>query len=270
MNNLITVSILSMAGLCVFFAGVLAIADKKLYVQEDPRLDKINRLLPGVNCGACGCLSCHDFAEHIIKEGAPPDRCRVASEESRKEICKLVGRELTAHVPKALLVHCAAETKDKKMEGEYRGIQTCSAAQLVFGKGMWCEYGCMGFGDCVRVCPFGALHMEKGLPRVDAKKCTACGLCVKACPRKIISLEKKIRETLFYVACSSHDMALRTRQICTVGCIACGICERLSPEEFFKVKDNLSYPDYSKQSKQKEVETILAKCPTKAIKAYGI
>ncbi len=266
MNNLMLSSVLSMAGLAVLFASVLAFADKKLKVKEDPRVDEINHLLPGLNCGGCGFLSCHDLAEHIVKEGADPARCHVISNENREKLFEIVGAEAAAAYPKVPLVHCAARSENKEPVAEYSGTRTCRSADLAFGGGMRCEYGCTGFGDCVDACPFGALRMENGLPEVDMQKCTSCGKCVAACPRDIISLQEKKHEKLFYVACSSRDGAPRVREICPVGCIACGICEKLSPEGFFKVTDNLSHPDYSKQDRREEIEKLRAKCPTKVIK----
>ncbi|MFH1846131.1 MAG: RnfABCDGE type electron transport complex subunit B [Candidatus Omnitrophota bacterium] len=266
MDNLILASVLSMTGLAIIFAAVLAFADKKLRVEEDPRVDKINHLLPGLNCGACGFLSCHDFAEHIVFENADPGKCRVLDAETREELFKLIGREGANLYPKIPVIHCAAGSENKKIMADYKGIKTCLAADLIFGGGMQCEYGCMGLGDCVRECPFDALTMKDGLPLVDQEKCTGCGKCEKACPRNIIKIEEKKHKKLFYVACSSHDNALRVRQVCGVGCIACGICEKLSPEGFFKVTENLSYADYSKQDKQEEVEILSMKCPTKVIK----
>lgn len=255
-----------MAGMSVLFASILGFADKKLKVKEDPRVNEINRLLPGLNCGACGYMSCHDFAEHIVSDGADPGKCRVITEEHREELFKITGAEEKAAYPVIALVHCAARSEDKKIECEYKGVRTCRAADIVFGGGMRCEYGCTGFGDCVGVCPFDAIHMENGLPEVDPEKCTGCGKCAEACPRDLISIQEKAQEKLFYVACSSHDDAPRVRQICPVGCIACGICEKLPPEGSFKVTDNLSRADHSKQGKQEEVRAIAGKCPTKVIK----
>jgi len=255
-----------MAGLAIAFAAVLSFADRKLRVEEDPRVDQINKLLPGVNCGACGCLSCHDFAEHIVNEGMDPGKCRVIHEETREELYKLTGGEGGDRYPRIPLVRCAAETANKTPEAEYRGIKTCGAANLMFGGGMKCEYGCMGFGDCANVCPFGALEMVDGLPRLDQEKCTGCAKCVAACPRSIIDMQDKKNAELFYVACSSRDNTLRTRQVCAVGCIACGICEKLSPKGLFKVEDNLSIEDLSKQDDREECAVLAGKCPTKVIK----
>jgi ferredoxin len=203
---------------------------------------------------------------HIIAEGADPGKCRVIDEETRKKIFEAVGAEETTIYPRLPLVHCAAEWDHKKTEAEYKGIKTCRAADLIAGGGMQCEYGCLGYDDCTEVCPFDALHMENGLPRVDTEKCTGCGKCAEACPRDIIKMEDKKYKKLFYVACSSYDDMMRVRQICSVGCIACGICEKLSQGALFKVTDNLAKANYSKQKKQKEFENIQTKCPTKVIK----
>jgi len=266
MNNLMILSVLSMAVLSIFFAGVLAFADKKLKVRENPKIGEINSLLPGVNCGACGFLSCHDFAEHIVTEGADIGKCRVVSEETREELFKMMGEAESKCYPKIALIHCAARTEDKKIVAEYEGVKTCSGANLVFGGGLACEYGCLGLGDCAVVCPFDAIRVEGALAKVDADKCTGCGKCVDACPRGIIKLEEKRFEKLFYVACKSQDTIMRTREVCPVGCIACGICEKLDAAGYFEVKDNLSRPDYAKQDNPGKIETIKDKCPTKVIK----
>ena len=266
MNNLMILSVLCMAGLAIFFAGILAFADKKLKVAEDPKIEEINSLLPGVNCGACGFLSCHDFAEHIVTEGADPGKCRVVQEETRKKLFELTGEEKTERYPRIALIHCAARTENKKMTADYNGVKTCSGANLVFGGGLACKYGCMALGDCERVCHFGAIRMEEGLAVVDPDKCTGCGKCVSACPRGIIILEEKRFEKLFYVACTSRDAMMRTREVCSVGCIACGICVKLDAAGYFEVKDNLSKADYAKQDNPEKIEKIKDKCPTKVIK----
>jgi len=266
MNNLMILSISSMAVLAVFFAGVLAFADKKLKVEEDPKIEELNNLLPGVNCGACGFLSCHDFAEHIVTEGADIGKCRVVSEETREKLFELMGEDETERYPQLALVRCAARTGDKKITADYRGAKTCSGANLVFGAEMACKYGCLGLGDCARVCPFNAIRMEGALAKVDSDKCTGCGKCIDTCPRGIIKLEEKRREKLFYVACRSHDNMMRTREVCSVGCIACGICVKLDPAGYFEVKNNLSKANYLKQDNPEKIEIIKEKCPTKVIK----
>lgn len=266
MENLVITSVISMVFLAVFFAVVLAFADKKFKVQEDPRVVGVYGFLPHVNCGACGYLSCHDFAERIIKEGESPLKCRVLGEEAREGLLNYLGHDSGETFPHVPLVRCSARCANKPSSAEYLGIRTCRGAAVSFSGGMECEYGCMGFGDCVKACPFGALEIVDGLPEVDQAKCTGCGKCALACPKGIITIAEKRNEKVFYVACSTHDGALRVRKICAVGCIACGICEKISKEGFFSVKNNLSREDLSKQARQEEVAAVAAKCPTKVIK----
>lgn len=266
------VSVVSMAGLAIVFAGMLAFADRKLKVEEDPLIDEANHLLPGLNCGGCGYAGCHAFAEAMVAEGASPSKCPVMHEDSREKLFALLGEDEETSHPRLPFVRCAAEKENKEPIADYVGIRTCRSAKLAFGGGMQCEYGCMGFGDCTKVCPFDAFHMEKGLPRVDQEKCTGCGKCAEACPRDVIVMKEKAHEKAFYVACCSHDDALRVRQICGVGCIGCGICAKLSQKGFFAVENNLATADHTKQLKEEfvfeipEVETLKDKCPTKVIK----
>ncbi|MCK5836619.1 MAG: RnfABCDGE type electron transport complex subunit B [Desulfobacula sp.] len=267
MGNLILMAVLSMVSLAVFFAAVLAFADKKLKVEEDPRIVEAYDCLPHANCGACGYVSCHDFAEHLITSGEDPLKCRVLGEDAKEKLLGYLGHEGGESFSYFPLIRCSAKAANKPSFADYRGIQTCRGASLVFSGGMECEYGCMGLGDCAAACSFQALAIVDGLPVVDLSKCTGCGKCESACPKGIITMAEKRHEKLYYVACSNHDGVLRSRQICGVGCIACGICEKISQEGFFAVKDNLSMEDITKQAKQEEVGMVAAKCPTKVIKA---
>lgn len=270
MNNIMITAIISMASLAAAFAIVLGLAHKKLKVEEDPRIGKISGILPGVNCGACGYLSCHDFAEHIVAEGADPAKCRILGEEESEALHDIMGSEKDASSVRAFpVVRCAAGADKRKTEGRYEGLASCSAAQQIFGGGLMCRFGCMGFGDCVQACPFGALRMSDGLPEVIEEKCTSCGKCVAACPRGLIEMVPKKNEQLFYVACSSTDDGLTVRSVCGTGCIACGICEKLSQKEKFAIERSLAREKIEAQGNAEELEKIRTKCPTKVIKRSG-
>lgn len=103
-----------------------------------------------------------------------------------------------------------------------------------------CHEGCLGAGDCISVCKFGAIKIgEKGAAEVIYEKCKGCGMCVKACPQSLIELAPEIN--YFFVSCSNCDKGPLARKSCSSSCIACGICERNCPADAISVRDNCAY-----------------------------
>lgn len=70
-----------------FICGVgLAFASYKLTVKEDPRIAEVSKLLPGVNCGACGYAGCHALAEAIVKGDCQKlSACKVGKKDKNFE-----------------------------------------------------------------------------------------------------------------------------------------------------------------------------------------
>ncbi|MEA3305538.1 MAG: RnfABCDGE type electron transport complex subunit B [Candidatus Omnitrophota bacterium] len=262
---MVIASILTMVGLGVFFAGVLAAANQKLKVKENPEVEELSGKLPGLNCGACGFPSCHEFAKGIVehKEAAVNSTCRAGGPEAIELVSKIAGIKKEP-AKKVAVVFCGAKDKDKTRKAVYKGIKTCRSADIIFGSGMYCEYGCIGFGDCAAACPFDAIKMVDGLPVVDASKCTACGKCLEACPRGIIELMPYDVDNLVITACKSRDAGAFVRKACSVGCIACKICERLSGGVFV-VEDNLSKMKVKRMKENVNWDEIIKKCPTNTI-----
>ena len=64
-----------MMGVASFFGLVLATANRYLRVEEDPRTEIVEGMLPGTNCGACGQPGCHAFAEALVTNVAVPGQC---------------------------------------------------------------------------------------------------------------------------------------------------------------------------------------------------
>ncbi len=257
----ILIPILSLGALGLLFGMGLAIASKKLAVETDPRLDKIVGLLPGANCGACGGAGCFGFAESILSGKTKIDACRVADDKIKEQIAQALGRKLEKRIKSVAVLRCngGIKVKDRFL---YQGIEDCVAANLALAGQKECVWGCLGFGDCERVCPFDAIKMSgEGLPIVDANKCKACNKCVLACPKKLFSLVPVTHPV--YVACSSHDLGKDVMAACPVGCIACKKCEKACPVDAIHVIDNLAVIGYDKCiSCGKCVEV----CPTKCIK----
>jgi electron transport complex protein RnfB len=242
------------------FGIILAVAGKKLAVQEDPRVDTVYNILPHANCGACGFPSCIEFAKAVVKDPAHGNKCRVGGKVTAEQIGNIlhVALEATEKLTVRLLCTGGKKCKDKF---EYRGVKTCKNAVLVSEGHKACVYGCVGFGDCVSVCEFGALHIgENDIPVVDHNKCTACGKCVSICPRKLFALAPVSKKS--YVACSSHYGAKEVVQKCSIGCISCGICEKSCPEKAIKIENNLASIKYE-NCKNKYV--CVDKCPRKVI-----
>ena len=226
--TLLIIALATMGGLGFIFAGGLAIADKKLRVEENPLIGKINEVLPNANCGACGKAGCYDFAVSVVNGKSEPNGCPVGGEETAQEVAMLLGIEAgtaSKMVPRVLCRGGNAEAVKKMVD--YYGPLSCSAMDLVSGGDKMCYYGCLGGGDCVEACPFGAMVMtDDGLPTVVEELCTGCSLCVAACPRNIIEMHPIERNT--FVFCKSHDDPKTSKSVCSVSCLGCGICARKS------------------------------------------
>lgn len=256
----ILIPVAAMAALGLVFGAGLAYALKIFKIDIDPAMFKILSFLPGSNCGACGKAGCAGFAEALQKGEAMPAGCVVSNEEARRSIAELLGiaHKLKVKTVATMLCNGGTRARDKFV---YRGIETCKAATLVFGGHKACSFGCLGFGDCVRVCPFDAITIGlDSLPVVDEKKCTACGNCVKVCPKFLYVLS--VPECRYYVKCSSKDPGAVTAKACKAGCIACFKCEKACPVGAAKVGSNLSRID---PGKCQNIGKCFEVCPTKVI-----
>lgn len=259
------ISILSMTGLGLFFASVLAFVNQKLKVKEDPMVEKIEKALPGVNCGACGFASCRQYAETLAKEETSPNQCKVDPEEVLARLSDILSVKLEKKVNEIAVLHCGADTSARKKKAVYKGIKTCVAAHNMFGGEISCEYGCLGYEDCMKACPFDAITVVNGLAEINKDKCVACGKCLNACPRNLITLEKIDSENFIYVTCNNQDMGSETREVCSAGCIACGICRKLTGGAFY-IENNLARVRYDKVKDIVNSEEVVNKCPTRCIR----
>ncbi len=235
---------------------------RKFAVEVDPRVQRISEILPQANCGACGAPGCSHFAEGVVRGEYPVTGCVVGGTETANEIAKILGIEAGEVVPRVAVVRCVGDREKAPRRAEYDGIEDCKAAHILGGdKG--CEYGCLGMGSCVRVCPFDAIKMgEKGLPVVNEDKCTGCGKCAEVCPRSIIEIIPRTQK--IYLACMSLEKAKDVMSVCSVGCIGCGLCARVAPEGVVEMQEGLPILHYDKVSSPDELQEMVEKCPKKS------
>lgn len=245
----------------MLLAIMLIIANKKLYVYEDPRIDQVEDMLPHANCGACGFPGCRPFAEALVKEVVLPGKCTVSSEEGREKIASFLGVDLGLEDKRVARLACAGGINVARNKANYSGIETCRAASLVSGGGKGCFWGCLGLADCERVCDFDAIQMnEFNIPVVDEDKCTACGDCVEICPKDLFSLHSATER--LWVACKNLEQGDAVLEDCEVGCTACGKCEMDAPGNLIKIIDNIPVIDYSLNH---QTRVPIERCPTGAI-----
>jgi RnfABCDGE-type electron transport complex B subunit len=258
---LILTAVAAISGLTILLATALVLANKKLYVYEDPRIDVVEEMLPHANCGACGFPGCRPFAEALTQGQALPGKCTVGSDEERAAIATFLGVDVGAEEKLVARLACAGGTNVARNHARYHGEQSCRAAAKVAGGGKGCFWGCLGLGDCDVVCDFDAIHMNaQNLPVVDEAKCTACGDCVDVCPKDLFSL-RKLSQRL-WVACSSQEAGDELLEDCEVACTTCGRCEMDAPKGLISMRRNLPVVDYSRPH---ETRTPIERCPTGAI-----
>jgi Na+-translocating ferredoxin:NAD+ oxidoreductase subunit B len=249
-------------GLIALAIGLLlGIAGEKFKVEVDEKELIVRDLLPGNNCGACGFAGCDALAKAIASGDASNMACPVNTSENNNKIGEVMGVSGEATEREVAFVKCAGTCDKTKVKYNYFGIQDCKKAVLAPGKGgKKCEYGCMGYGSCVKVCEFDAIHIVEGIALVDKEKCKACKLCVAQCPNNLIEMIPY--KATQVVRCSSKDKGKDVKAACSIGCIGCKICERQCEFDAIKVIDNLAYID---QSKCTGCNKCAEKCPTKVI-----
>ena len=257
----IFIPILTLGLLTLALAGLIAVANKKLYVYEDPRIDQVEDMLPHANCGACGFPGCRPFAEALVAGQILPGKCSVSSDDGRAAIASFLGVALGAEEKRVARLACNGGMNVAINQAYYKGVSTCQAATLISGGGKACSWGCLGYGDCEVVCDFDAISMnEFGIPVVDVEKCTACGDCVEACPKGLFSIHP-ISHRL-WVACKSLEAGDEVLDVCDVGCTACGKCAMDAEDNMITMVKNLPVINYSKNHKTQDP---IQRCPTGAI-----
>lgn len=160
MTEIILYSISTLVAIGTVVGVGLSFAAKRFKVVSNPKKDEILDVLPGANCGACGFVGCEQYAEAIVEKEVDISLCKPGGGEVSKKIADILGKEVGDISRKVAVVLCNGGDKCKD-DFLYSGIESCSYAKKFFGGQKKCKYGCLGFGDCVKVCPFGAIYINE-------------------------------------------------------------------------------------------------------------
>ena len=243
--NPIVIAVLVVAVIGLLCAIMLTVASKFMAVEVDERIPLVRECLPGANCGACGFAGCDGYAKALVEDSElAVSLCVPGGAAAAAAIGKVLGREAGDVTKQVAEVRCSGTCEATSVKMDYKGLESCAAAKLLFGGTGKCVYGCIGLGDCAGVCPVQAIHITGGLAKVDTRTCIGCGLCAKTCPNNVIAIRPA--DAHMVVDCNSHQKGAGTRKSCSAGCIGCKLCEKNCHNGAITVTDNLASIDYSK------------------------
>jgi Na+-translocating ferredoxin:NAD+ oxidoreductase RNF subunit RnfB len=237
---------------------------KKFFaVEQDPLIDRVREVLPGANCGACGFPGCDGYAAAAASGAAEVNRCTVGGTAVAEKLSAIMGTS-AALTPVVAVLACQGSRDKAPEKGSYTGLQTCRGSKLSAGGTKLCAWGCLGFGDCVAVCQFGALSMgENGLPQVDYAKCTGCTICIAECPQGLLQAVPKDRQGSAPLCSNRNPLKTMVIKTCKTGCIKCELCVKNCPQQCIVMDRGIPSVDYSRCI---SCGTCVSKCPTKVLK----
>lgn len=239
MEILIPVIAVTVIGLLA--AGMLVAASKFMAVPVDETYVQVRACLPGANCGACGFAGCDGYAQALAAGEAAPNLCVPGGADAAAAVAAVLGVDAGDVTEVRAYIGCHGGLVHSEKKCEYAGIATCAGVNLMFAGDGRCSYGCLGYGDCAKACPNGAISVAEGLASVGRTLCTGCGICTKVCPNHLISLIPAAAKIV--VGCSSQDKGAVAKMACGVGCIGCKKCEKACSSGAITVKNNLAVLD---------------------------
>ena len=150
----------------------LGFMGKKFAVEVDQKEIDVSAELPGNNCGGCGYAGCDALAKAIAAGEADCGACPVGGAPVAAKIAAIMGAEAGSQERMTAFVKCGGDCDKAKNNYVYSGVQDCTMMNIAPNGGpKGCTYGCMGYGSCVKACPFDAIHVVNGVAVVDKEKC---------------------------------------------------------------------------------------------------
>lgn len=258
----IIIAVAAVGVISIIIGIILSIAEKAFHVEVDEKEVAVREVLPGSNCGGCGYAGCDSLAKAIASGDAPVSACPVGGQEVAEKVSAIMGKELGDMKRMVAYVKCDGNSEKRQMNYNYIGIDNCAYAAKMPGSSPYaCEFGCLGYGSCARVCDHRAIRIIDRKAVVDESLCVACGKCLRVCPHNLIELVPA--DSKYRVQCSSFAKGKDVRNACTAGCIGCGLCFKNCPNDAIIFENNIAKIDYSKCTK---CGLCAEKCPRKIIK----
>jgi Na+-translocating ferredoxin:NAD+ oxidoreductase RNF subunit RnfB len=231
------------AAIAVLLTVCILLVAKFCKTNPDEKVEAILSHLAGANCGGCGCSGCAGFAAKLARGEATLGDCHVTQKTEKEIIAGVLGVPFEDAKPTVAVCRCNGGMNATDAF-EYSGAIDCNEENKLYGGHKDCKYGCMGGGNCVRVCPESAICLKEECANVDPDRCISCGACITTCPKGLF--ERIPADAKVYIACSSHDKGKAVMDVCKYGCIACGKCAKVCPSGAITMVDNLPVIDYEK------------------------
>lgn len=131
---------------------------------QDAAIEALERLLPQTQCTQCGYAGCRPYAQAIVTQEAPINRCPPGGAAGIAVLARHTGQAIVPLDP------------DAGVERPRRVARI--VAEL-----------CIGCTKCIEACPVDAIA---GAPRrlhaVIVEACTGCDLCLPPCPVDCIEM----------------------------------------------------------------------------------
>ena len=126
-------TILTLCALGVFSAVILYFVARKFRVEEDPRIDEVEKMLPGANCGGCGFAGCRGMADALVKrDDISALFCPVGGGDCMKAVAAYLGKAAAEKQPEVATVRCGGTCEKRPRTNEYNGAKSCAVASSLY------------------------------------------------------------------------------------------------------------------------------------------
>ena len=238
---LFAVAVVTVIGAVAGFG--LSIASAAMAVPKNEKAEEIASALPGANCGSCGFSGCTAYAEAIANGEAEAGLCTPGGADTATMLSEILGIQVDTSV-KFGYVGCKGCSESSKLN--YMGVNTCAAANMMYKGPTTCSFGCIGLGDCISACDYGAIAVENGVATVKTELCRGCGKCAVACPKNLISIKTPSKKRIAIIKCSNTDKGKAVKDVCANGCISCTKCVKECRFDAIHMENNLPVVDSEK------------------------